>query len=184
MTRRARLPPLPAREVDLVPVVRTELERQGYTVRVDPAGSDYFDLVARRGEEIGLVELKRTDWQHLLAQAVARRAYGDWVVAALARRTLAEKLLEHAATGLARSVGVWSVGPERIEVLRPAAPWPGTTRDLFREHRAALIELLDALDEHLLPEGAVWGGFAARTARAAGGRHAREWRLDEYGSDP
>ncbi len=180
MSPRARLPPLPARETDLLPDVRARLEAEGYTVYVNPDGSDYFDVVARRGEEVGLVELKRTDWKHLLVQAVARRGYGDWVVAVLPRRFSAERLRARADTELSRAIGIWWVGAHGLEVLREATPWSAGTRERFPDHRAALKEMLEAIASGAVPAGATWGGFPARTARRAGGRSAREWRLDEF----
>ena len=43
-------------EAELVRSTARYLETLGYRVRIDPDGADYFDLVARRGREVGLVE--------------------------------------------------------------------------------------------------------------------------------
>jgi hypothetical protein len=178
--RRPRLPALPGREAELAGPVRAYLEAQGYAVHVNPDGRDYFDVVARRGSTIGLVELKRTDWKHLLVQAVSRRSYGDWVAVVLPRRAAAERLLARAEAEVARPIGVWTVGAGGVDVLRAAEPWPAATRALFPEHRAALEELLSWREAGGLPEGATWGGFVGRSARGGGGRPTREWRLDEF----
>ncbi|HEV2315990.1 MAG TPA: hypothetical protein VGV89_00210 [Thermoplasmata archaeon] len=170
----------PRRESDLAPAVRAHLESQGFRVWVDPDGADFFDVVARRGEEVGLVELKLADWKTLLRQAVVRRTYGDWVAVALSRRSLAVKLLERAGTPNTRPIGIWSVEGPAPEVLRAAEPWPESTRSLFVEHRDALRLLLDTLEAGGVPEGARWTGFAARSGRGAGTRSSREWRLDEF----
>jgi hypothetical protein len=177
-----RAPPLPRREAELAPPVRRHLERLGYAVWVDPDGSGFFDIAARRGEEILLVELKRTDWRELLRQAVARRGYADRVAVALPRRSLAERLLARSGAGTARCVGVFVVdvrGGEIVE-LRPAEPWPESTRALFARGRQELGALLDGLASGGLPPGVGWGGFPQRPAHRPGGRAAREWRLDEF----
>jgi hypothetical protein len=174
----------PVRERELAPAVAGFLRARGYEVAVDPDGTDYFDLAAWRGEEVGLVELKIADWKTLTVQAAVRRTYSDWVAVALPRRSLAERLLARREGALLRPVGVWLVEAGTVEVLRPATPWPAATRALFPEHRAALRALLEARRDGFVPPGsATWGGFAARSARGAGGRHVREWRLDEFESD-
>jgi hypothetical protein len=168
-------------ERELAPPVERYLRGRGYEVLIDPDGKDYFDLVAWRGEEVGLVELKVSDWRALKVQAAVRRTYSDWVAVALPRRSLAERLLARMEGPLLAPVGVWLVEGEAIEVLRPETPWPEATRALFPEHRAALREMLAARRAGLLPPGSTtWDGFAARSAREAGGRHVREWRLDEF----
>jgi hypothetical protein len=167
-------------ESTLAPPVQRFLAAQGYTVLIDPDGKDYFDVVALRGEEVGLVELKIADWKTLKVQAAVRRTYSDWVATALPRRSLAEKLLARMEGPLLRPVGVWVVEADHVTELRKAEPWPEETRALFPEHRAALREMLRAHAAGELPPGTTWSGFAGRSARAAGGRHVREWRLDEF----
>jgi hypothetical protein len=168
------------RETTLIPPVERHLTADGYTVLVNPDGEDYFDLAAVRGEEVGLVELKIADWKTLKVQAAVRRTYADWVAVALPRRSLAERLLARMEGPLLHPVGVWLVEGEQLEILRAAEGWPPATRALFPEHRAALREMLAARAAGSLPVGATWSGFAARSAREAGGRHVREWRLDEF----
>lgn len=172
------------RESELAPPVRAHLEALGYTVWVDPDGSDYLDLVARRGGEVGLVELKVADWKKVVAQALRRRGWGDWVAVALPSPGLARKAVERPATPRGRRVGVWLVRDGRVEVLRPAEPLvaPGESPP-FPEMRAALLELTDRLLAGELPEGVGWG--LAGAARTADGRlrTTRDWRLPEF-EDP
>ena len=170
---------LPARESDLVPPVRQFLASAGYEVWVDPDGRGFFDVAARRGAELLLVELKLTDWRHLLAQAVARRGYADRVAVALPRESLARKLLAR-ADGPASCVGVWWVRPDQVIELRGARPWPAATQELFAPGRKELDALLDARASGQLPEGIGWGGFPQRAEHRPGGRPAREWRIEEF----
>ncbi len=58
------------KETDLYPPVRRYLEAQGYSVHSEVAGCD---IVARRGDEILVVELKRQISLALLAQAAERK---------------------------------------------------------------------------------------------------------------
>ncbi|MGI0054062.1 MAG: hypothetical protein ACREC5_04535 [Thermoplasmata archaeon] len=174
--------PAPRWEIDLAAPVAERLRGDGYEVFVDPDGTGYFDIAARRGEEIGLVELKLSAWRTLLRQAVARRAYGDWVAAALPRDRLTERIAKSSEAGPGRSIGVWLVAGGRVEVIRPARPWPAETRASFRPCREALRELLDQRSAGLLPEGTSWTGFPARSGRARGSRASTEWRIEEFGA--
>lgn len=183
MSPRAKLPPLPAREKDLIAPVRAHLEAQGWRVWPDPDGEDYFDLAARRGDEVGLIELKKTDWKTLLRQAMERRVYADWVAVVLPRRTATERLRARASGPSLQPIGIWTITDGRLEELRPATPWPEETRALFPEHRAALRRLLDHREAGTASEGIAWSSFARWTRSAGGGRSAREWRLDEFPED-
>lgn len=180
MSDGAPVAPPPRRESELAGPIRRYLEAQGYTVWVDPDGTDYFDVAARRGEEVGLVELKLSDWRTLLAQAVDRRGYADWVAVALPRRPAAERLLARAALGHAQRIGVWTVVGESVTVLRSARPWAPSTRELFELQRRSLRALLDLRAGGLVPEGVELSAFPARAVRRPGGRSAREWRLEEF----
>lgn len=154
--------------------VRRFLEAEGYRVWVAPDGRDYLDLVARRGDRVGLVELKVADWRTVRAQAVVRRTLADWVAVVLPRRTLADRLVASLRGPVAPRMGVWVSDGSQVEVVRAAIdlepPPEGTpAADARRRFRA----LLDAVDG--LPEGVAWGGSARRTG---GGRR---YRLDEFG---
>ncbi|MCI4334685.1 MAG: hypothetical protein L3K04_03545 [Thermoplasmata archaeon] len=165
-------------EADMAaPVVRF-LERRGYRTYRDPDGKDYLDLVARRGEELGLVELKLSAARTVLGQALRRRGWGDWVAVALDGRRAAERALAASPSGHSERVGVLAVLGEEVEELRPAAPVHGAgCFHPFPELRARLVLLLDAVDSGELPAGIGWG---ALWRSDSGGRHAgREWRIEE-----
>jgi len=167
-------------EADLVRSAARYLEGLGYRVRVDPDGNDYFDLVARRGEEVGLVEAKVGDARAVLAQALKRRGWGDWTAVLLGSPRAAERLCERTRGTRAEPVGIWSFRDARVTVLREARPWvaPGVP-DPFAGLRERFRRILDALDSGELPADARWDGVLREVRRASGGRGFGEWRLDE-----
>ncbi len=168
------------RESDLAPPVEAHLVRQGYRVWVAPDGADYFDIVARRGSEIGLVELKLADWRKVFAQAVRRRAWADWVAVALPRGSLAERLLDRPEAPRAERVGVWVVEAGAVRELRPARPLVGPGEaDPFAESRARFLARLDELESGAIPAGARW--LVPGRPRVGGARRTtRDWRLEEF----
>ena len=163
------------RESDLAPPVRRYLEAQGYTVWVDPDGTDYFDVVARRASEIGLVELKLSDARKVLGQAVRRRGYSDWVAVALPRESAARRVLGLPIPAPGERVGVWWVDGEEVRVLRPAVARPVPADDPFVERRDGLVRLLDLMESGALPTGVSWGHLTSGRLRPP-----REVRLDEF----
>jgi hypothetical protein len=172
--------PLRRSERDLVRAVARFLEREGYAVRINPDGTDYFDLVARRGDEVGLVEAKVANSRAVLSQALRRRGWGDWTAVALGSATAADRLVERTAMTRAEPVGVWSVSGDVVRVHRRARPWaaPGGP-DPFRPLRERFRSLLDALDTDALPSAVRWDGVPTAVRKASGGRGFSEWRLDE-----
>ncbi len=169
------------REKDLAPPVRGFLEGQGYRVWVDPDGSDFLDMVARRGTEIGLIELKLADWRKLLAQAIRRRGWADWVAVALPRESLARRLLAAPQAVRAQRVGVWAVVDGTVRVLRPAEPlWGAGETHPFPELRERLATLTDLLGEGALPEGVRWNLPGSRGRLPGGRRATRDWRMEEF----
>ena len=156
------------------------LEGRGYWTRIDPDGTDYFDLVARRGEEVGLVEAKVADSRAVFTQALVRRAWGDWVAVVVASRRSAETLVRRSQGSRSEPVGVWWCDGGAVEVLREARTWTAAGGDdPFAPLRARFRGVLDALDRGDLPEGLSWSGVPRTVRRASGGRSFREWRLDE-----
>jgi len=122
-------------ERELVRTVAGYLAEQGYRVAVDPDGTDYFDLVARRGEEVGLVEVKVGDSKAVLAQALKRRGWGDWSAVALGSVRAAERLSNRTASTRAAPIGVWSVGPEAVRVHRVHRDRNASQAGLFQRLR-------------------------------------------------
>ena len=167
-------------EAELVRSAARHLESEGYRVRVDPDGNDYFDLVARRGDEVGLVEAKVGDARAVLAQALKRRGWGDWTAVLLGSVRAAERLAERTRGTRAEPVGVWCFRDGTLTVLREARPWvaPGAP-DPFAALRARFRRILDALDAGELPADVRWDGVVREVRRASGGRGFGEWRLDE-----
>lgn len=172
-------------EAEVVRIAAEHLEEQGYRVRVDLDGNDYFDLVARRGEEVGLVEAKVADSRTVLTQALKRRGWGDWTAVVLAGSRAAERLVERTDRTRARPVGVWSVVDGQVRVHRAATAWasPGAP-DPYAELRERFRAVLDALDQGTIPSGVRWDGLMHEIRRASGGRGFSEWRLDEPGTGP
>jgi hypothetical protein len=177
VTRNAR--PRPSERAVVAAAARF-LEERGYRTRIDPDGTDYFDLVARRGDEVGLVEAKVANARDVYTQALVRRAWGDWVAVVLASRRSAEAL--HARSRATRSepVGIWWWDGSIVGVVREARPWSSDgAEDPFAPLRARFRGVLDALDRGDVPEGLSWSGVPGTVRRASGGRSFREWRLDE-----
>ncbi len=170
------------KELELAAPVERYLTDRGYRVWVDPDGTDYFDLVAKRGGEVGLVELKVADWRKVLAQAVRRRAWGDWVAVTIARESLARKLIALPVSERSQRVGVWTVSKAgELVVLREAQTmWSSGEPDPFADLRRDFARLLLLLERGEIPAGIEWSFLNARARRALGGRSTRDWRLDEF----
>jgi len=167
-------------ERDVVAATARFLEGRGYRTRIDPDGTNYFDLVARRGDEVGLVEAKVADSRAVFTQALVRRAWGDWVAVVVASRRAAEALVTRSRGSRSEPVGVWWCDGGAVEVLREARSWTTAgAEDPFAPLRARFRGVLDALDRGDLPQGIAWSGVARTVRRASGGRSFREWRLDE-----
>lgn len=164
----------------MVRIAAAHLESLGYRVRIDPDGSDYFDLVARRGEEVGLVEAKVAAPRAVLTQALKRRGWGDWTAVVLASPVSAERLARRTAGTRAEPVGVWSIESGQVRVHREAAPWViAGVSDPYAGLRQRFRAVLDALDAGELPDGVRWDGVVREVRRASSGRGFSEWRLDE-----
>ncbi len=174
------------KEVELRGPLAAHLEPRGYRLFFDPDGTDYFDAIALKGEEVGLVELKVADWKRVFHQALIRRGWGDWVALLLPRRSLAEKVLARAAPAAAQVVGVWCMEEGKVRELRPAVPSSGAPgREAFEPLRRHLRESLAMLESGLLPEGVEWR--IVHPVRRGGPRgralDPKLWRLEELG-DP
>lgn len=168
------------RETELVAAARRHLEAQGFRVWVDPDGRDYFDLVARRGDEVGLVEAKVANTRAVLLQAVRRRVWGDWVAVMVASERSARALVARTSTTRAAPVGVWCARGTDVVELRPARRWVVAGEpDPYAELRARFRSILDALESGEIPEAVRWDGVVREVRRASGGRGFKEWRLDE-----
>jgi hypothetical protein len=167
-------------ETELVPPVRAYLEALGYRVYVNPDGADFFDVIARRGGEVGLVELKVADWKKVVHQALRRRGWGDWVAVVLPRRSLAEKVLARPEAPRGARVGVWCLVDRQLRVLRAAQPLvaPGEV-DPFPEPKAWLLERLELTDAFGGPGTIDWSVPDAGRLSAAR-RSSRDWRLEEF----
>lgn len=172
-TARARRPRTV--EAEMAPPVRRFLEGRGYRVWVDPDGTDYFDMVARRGAEIGLVELKVDDVRKVLGQAVRRRGFADWVAVVLPRESTARRVLTLPVPAPGQRVGVWWIDGDAVRVVREALARPTGEGDPFDGRRRALGEMLDHLESGRLAEGVSWNHLTHGRARPR-----REVRLDEF----
>lgn len=171
-------------EREVVAIVARYLEGRGFRIYVDPDRTDYFDLVARRGNEVGLVEAKVADARKVLSQALHRRVWGDWTAVALAGERAARRLAERTGDTRASPVGIWFVRGETIEEVRSAVPWVREgSSDPYRGLRARFRAILDAVDRGEIPDTVRWDGVPGAVRRASHGRGFAEWRLDEPAPD-
>ncbi len=170
------------READLAPAVEHHLASMGYTVWVDPDGTDYFDVVARKGTTIALVELKVADGRTVLRQAIRRRGWADWVAVAVPTEGLAHRIAERPVAERGRRVGVWWVDGEEVRVVRAAEPivTPGST-DPFLRLKQEMGERLDLVAAGALPLKVAWRMPLASRRSLPGGRSTRDWRIEEFG---
>ena len=168
------------RESEVVRVAAEYLESQGFRVYPNPDATDYFDLVARRGDEVGLVEAKVSGSRAVLVQALKRRAWGDWVAVVLPSLTAAERLARRTEGTRAARVGIWATVAGTVRVVRPASPWvrPGE-EDPFSHLRLLFRSVLDRIDSGEIPPDVSWDGVLRSVRRYSGGRGFAEWRLDE-----
>jgi len=168
------------RESEVVRTAAEFLAGQGYHVYPNLDSNDYFDLVARRGDEVGLVEAKVSGSRVVLVQALKRRVWGDWVAVVLPSETAAQRLVARTEATRASPVGVWSAHDGKVRVVRPAGSWlrPGDP-DPFSELRNRFRAILDRIDSGELPANLAWEGLGGAIRRASGGRGFGEWRLDE-----
>src|SRR5208282_6635002 len=95
-------------EREVVATAAAYLQGLGFRVYPNPDSTDYFDLVARRGNEVGLVEAKVSGSRAVLVQALKRRAWGDWVAVVLPSEKAAERLVARTDGTRASRVGVWA----------------------------------------------------------------------------
>ncbi len=181
-SRRPASVPLPSREYELRAPLERFLSSRGYRVDFDVDGRDYFDAVARRENELGLVELKLTDWRKVHAQALVRRAWGDWVAVLLPRHSLAERLLGRKGPPAVGRVGLWYLERGEVQVLREAERIPGAGSSTLR---GELQFALGVRDRGELPPGAVWAGLGPVSHRRGRRRwDGRFWRLEEFAEPP
>ena len=182
---RRRAEPRPRWEADLADPMRRLLEAEGYRVWVNPDGSDYFDLVARRRDEIGLVELKLVDLPKVIEQAVRRRVWADWSGVAVPGRGRAEKIVDRTRATPAARLGVWAITDQVAQPVRPAERW-AVDADGFDAQRTFLRSVLDQIDAGAtLGTPVDWGfvGSLPRGLRPGGRTPGREWRLEELVPD-
>ena len=171
-------------ERDLGAPVRRFLEGRGYRVWVDPDGSDYLDVVARRNDELGLVELKLADWRKVLAQAIRRRGWADWAAVLVPRPTLAAKILAAPQAPRAQRIGIWTLAEQEVRVVRESRPlWSPGEPHPFPELRARLLEMTDLLAAGGLGEGVRWELPGSKGRLPGGRRSTRDWRLEEFPAD-
>jgi len=172
--------PAGRRERELLEAVAEAFRGRGYRTSLDPDGTDYFDLAVRRDEEVGLVEGKLAAASEVLAQALVRRPWADWVGVVLGSERAAERLVARTGGRRSERVGVWSFADGRLRELRAARPGhlPGGG-DPFSETRSQLRRTLEALDRGELPSAVRWSGVLGEVRRTSAGRRYREWRLDE-----
>jgi hypothetical protein len=136
--------------------------------------------VARRGDEVGLVEVKVRDARAVLAQALRRRGWGNWSAVALGSDPAARRLAARTTGTRAAPIGIWTVTAESVRVVRPPLPWvrPGETGP-FDELRGRFRDWLDLVEQVAGSPTLRWSGVPGAVRRASGGRGFAEWRLDE-----
>lgn len=170
------------KESELRTPVLAHLRADGYRAWAAPDGRDYFDIVAIRGETVGLVELKVAAAAKVFAQALRRRAWTEWVAVALPSERAARRLLASPQAPLAERVGIWVVRDDGTvdELRRAGSMRPDGDDDPFSEARARFRETIRSLADGEIPEGVDWGIFGSPRLPGPRRRSTRDWRLEEF----
>jgi hypothetical protein len=133
--------PIRPREADLYPAVKAYLQRQGYDVKGEVGAAD---IVARRGDDLLIVELKLGFSLTLLHQAVDRLSVTDLVYVAVPAGGKDKALKANVKLARRIGFGVMTVRLRDgfVEVL--ADPGPYAAR-LSKPKRSRLIRAFDRL---------------------------------------
>ena len=131
-----------ARESDLYPPLKAFLQRQGYAVKGEVGAAD---VVARRGDELVIVELKQSFSLALFHQGIERLAITDHVYLAVPAGGKTKPLKANVKLARRLGLGVLTVRARDgfVEVL--AEPGPYAPR-ASRKKRARLVKAFDRLD--------------------------------------
>ncbi|KJZ19240.1 hypothetical protein TW80_10620 [Loktanella sp. S4079] len=129
------------READLYPPVKAHLEKQGYEVKGEVGAAD---IVARRGDDMIIVELKLGFSLGLFHQGIARLAITDAVYVAVPAGGRAKALKANVQLARRVGLGVMTVRTRDgfVEVL--ADPSPYTPRKSKKKHDR-LVRAFDRL---------------------------------------
>jgi len=170
------------REASLRGPVLRFLKGRGYTALVDPDGHDYFDVVALRGPELGLVELKVGHAPEVFRQALHRRGWADWVAVVVPRKTQALRLLRRAGPPPTQRIGVWYLDGGSVQVLREARIFAEEERErLFpgwKDHLRECLEPLTTGSGGARIEG-IRLGVPPRPPRSRRRPGGKVWRIEE-----
>jgi hypothetical protein len=111
-----------AREADLYPPIKAHLQRQGYDVKGEVGAAD---VVGRRGEEVVVVELKRSFSLALFHQGVDRLAVTDAVYLAVPSGGKPKALKANVKLARRAGLGVLTVRERDgyVEVLADPGPY-------------------------------------------------------------
>ncbi|MEM8538475.1 MAG: DUF2161 family putative PD-(D/E)XK-type phosphodiesterase [Pseudomonadota bacterium] len=128
-------------EADLYPPIKAYLQRQGYDVKGEVGAAD---VVARRGDDAVIVEMKTGFSLSLFHQGVARLALTDHVYLAVPAGGRRKALLANLALARRAGLGVMTVRQRDglVEVL--ADPGPYAARGTPKK-RAQLLRAFDRL---------------------------------------
>ena len=129
------------READLYPPVKAYLQARGYDVKGEVGAAD---IVARRGADLLVIELKRAFSLTLLQQAVDRLALTDLVYVAVPAEGRAKTLAANVRLARRIGLGVMTVRLRDGFVAVLADPGPYAAK-LSRPKRARLLRAFDRL---------------------------------------
>lgn len=128
-----------SREADLYPPIKAYLQRQGYDVKGEVGAAD---VVGRRGDEVVIVELKRSFSLALFHQGVERLALTDAVYLAVPAGGKAKALKANVKLARRAGLGVLTVRERDglVEVLADPGPYAA------RQSKSKRKKLLRAYD--------------------------------------
>jgi len=86
----------PRYESDMYGALIFFMRKHGYHCLIEPEGGGLFDCVVvnTKGDDVGCIELKLTDWRKLSEQLKKRKRYFDWVCALMPKLYFLNKLID------------------------------------------------------------------------------------------